>query len=237
MSDLTETQIEDRVRRIIVEHLDCDPKDVKWDAWLVDDLGADDEDTNELVMGFEEEFDVEIFDFEDESDITVGDIITCVAGKTGVALVKKRPAKKAKKATYIANGDELLERAAANEEIDYQSLAEASLAQVEELRKKLKRETILSAVMALALVIAGLFYADFRYREGFQDGAAQAQTATRIAMQDDVWTYVEHCKAVYAMSEPAQKAHCVPIAQTALRLMLKHALRVPANHESQTDGY
>ena len=65
MSDLAE-----RVKKIVVEHLDVDPGKVEPKASFIDDLGADSLDIVELVMAFEEDFDVEIPDdaAEDYSD-------------------------------------------------------------------------------------------------------------------------------------------------------------------------
>lgn len=57
MSDLFE-----RVKKIVVEHLGVDEAKVTENASFIDDLGADSLDTVELVMAFEEEFNVEIPD-------------------------------------------------------------------------------------------------------------------------------------------------------------------------------
>jgi acyl carrier protein len=64
MSDLAE-----RVKKIVVEHLDVDPAKVEPKASFIDDLGADSLDIVELVMAFEEEFGIEIPD-EDAEKIT-----------------------------------------------------------------------------------------------------------------------------------------------------------------------
>jgi acyl carrier protein len=61
--------IEERVKNIIVEQLGVDANQVSSDASFVEDLGADSLDTVELVMAFEEEFDIEIPD-EDAEKIT-----------------------------------------------------------------------------------------------------------------------------------------------------------------------
>ncbi|GLP96493.1 acyl carrier protein [Paraferrimonas sedimenticola] len=65
------SNIEERVRKIIVEQLGVKEEDVKAEASFVDDLGADSLDTVELVMALEEEFDTEIPDEEAEKITTV----------------------------------------------------------------------------------------------------------------------------------------------------------------------
>ena len=56
------SDIENRVKKIVVEHLGIDESKVVETASFIDDLGADSLDTVELVMAFEEEFDCEIPD-------------------------------------------------------------------------------------------------------------------------------------------------------------------------------
>ena len=63
------SDIADRVKKIVVEHLGVDADKVKPEASFIDDLGADSLDTVELVMALEEEFGVEIPD-EDAEKIT-----------------------------------------------------------------------------------------------------------------------------------------------------------------------
>ena len=65
------SNIEERVKKIIVEQLGVKEEDVKPAASFVDDLGADSLDTVELVMALEEEFDTEIPDDEAEKITTV----------------------------------------------------------------------------------------------------------------------------------------------------------------------
>ncbi|MCR4281446.1 MAG: acyl carrier protein [Bauldia sp.] len=69
------SDIGDRVKKIVVEHLGVDPEKVTDTASFIDDLGADSLDTVELVMAFEEEFGVEIPDDAAETILTVGDAI------------------------------------------------------------------------------------------------------------------------------------------------------------------
>ena len=66
---------EERVRAIVVKHLNVEPEKVVRSASFIDDLGADSLDTVELVMEFEEEFGVEIQDDQAENIQTVGDAI------------------------------------------------------------------------------------------------------------------------------------------------------------------
>ena len=65
------SNIEERVRKIIIEQLGVDEAEVKNESSFVDDLGADSLDTVELVMALEEEFDTEIPDEEAEKITTV----------------------------------------------------------------------------------------------------------------------------------------------------------------------
>lgn len=70
MSDVAE-----RVKKIVVEHLGVEADKVVDAANFIDDLGADSLDTVELVMAFEEEFGVEIPDDAAETIVTVGDAV------------------------------------------------------------------------------------------------------------------------------------------------------------------
>jgi len=72
----------DRVKEIIVENLGVDSEKVTPEASFVEDLGADSLDTVELVMAFEEEFDIEIPDEDAEKLATVGDAMTYLKNKT-----------------------------------------------------------------------------------------------------------------------------------------------------------
>ena len=73
MSDIAE-----RVKKIVVEHLGVEAAQVKEDAKFIDDLGADSLDTVELVMAFEEEFSIEIPDDAAEKILTVKDAIAFI---------------------------------------------------------------------------------------------------------------------------------------------------------------
>ncbi len=63
--------VEDRVQKIVCEQLGVSTEEVKLEASFIDDLGADSLDTVELVMAFEEEFEIEIPDEEAENIQTV----------------------------------------------------------------------------------------------------------------------------------------------------------------------
>ncbi len=69
------SDVADRVKKIVVEHLGVDIDKVAEGASFIDDLGADSLDTVELVMAFEEEFSVEIPDDAAETILTVGDAV------------------------------------------------------------------------------------------------------------------------------------------------------------------
>ncbi len=76
------SDIADRIKKIVIEHLDVDPEKVTDAASFIDDLGADSLDNVELVMAFEEEFGVEIPDDAAETIQTVGDAIRFVEKAT-----------------------------------------------------------------------------------------------------------------------------------------------------------
>ena len=65
----------DKVKKIIVDQLDVEEDKVTEAASITDDLGADSLDVVDLVMSFEEEFDIEIPDDQVEKIKTVGDIV------------------------------------------------------------------------------------------------------------------------------------------------------------------
>ena len=77
MSDVSE-----RVKKIVVEHLGVEEAKVTENASFIDDLGADSLDTVELVMAFEEEFSCEIPDDATEKIQTVKDAITFIDANT-----------------------------------------------------------------------------------------------------------------------------------------------------------
>ena len=76
------SDVSDKIKKIIVDHLGVDASKVTEEASFIDDLGADSLDTVELVMAFEEEFGAEISDSEAEKILTVGDAIRFVESHT-----------------------------------------------------------------------------------------------------------------------------------------------------------
>ncbi|MFA6665278.1 MAG: acyl carrier protein [Armatimonadota bacterium] len=71
----------DRVKKVVVEQLDVNEDEVTLPASFVDDLGADSLDVVELVMGLEEEFDIEIPDEDAEKIGAVQDAVSYIEEK------------------------------------------------------------------------------------------------------------------------------------------------------------
>ena len=65
----------DDVKAVVVDQLDCDPAEVKEDSKFIEDLGADSLDIFQIIMGLEEEFDIEIANEDAEKIVTVGDAV------------------------------------------------------------------------------------------------------------------------------------------------------------------
>lgn len=74
--------VQERVKQIIVEQLGVGEEEVVPEASFVNDLGADSLDTVELVMAFEESFDIEIPDEDAEKIQTVQDAVNYVVAHT-----------------------------------------------------------------------------------------------------------------------------------------------------------
>ena len=72
------SDVADRVKKIVVEHLGVEESKVVENASFIDDLGADSLDTVELVMAFEEEFNCEIPDEAAEKILSVKDAINFI---------------------------------------------------------------------------------------------------------------------------------------------------------------
>ncbi|MCX7761192.1 MAG: acyl carrier protein [Hydrogenothermaceae bacterium] len=75
--------IEQRVKEIIADQLGVEMEKITPEAKFVDDLGADSLDVVELIMAFEEEFNVEIPDEDAEKIATVGDVLEYIKSKQG----------------------------------------------------------------------------------------------------------------------------------------------------------
>ena len=71
----------DRVKKIVVDQLGVNEADVQIDSTFIDDLGADSLDIVELIMAFEEEFDIEIPDEDAQKIKTVKDVIEYIESK------------------------------------------------------------------------------------------------------------------------------------------------------------
>ncbi len=72
----------DTVKNIIAGQLDIDEDEITMDASIIDDLGADSIDVVDILIAFEDEFDVKIPDEEVEQFKTVGDIVRYIEEKT-----------------------------------------------------------------------------------------------------------------------------------------------------------
>ncbi len=78
---MSDKSIEARVKDIIVDQLGVNADQVTPEAKFVEDLGADSLDTVELVMAFEEEFDIEVPDEEAEKLQSVGDVVNYITSQ------------------------------------------------------------------------------------------------------------------------------------------------------------
>lgn len=65
----------EKLRDIIVEVLNVDETEITMESTFIDDLGADSLDVFQIIMGIEEEFDIEIPNEEAEKIVTVGDAV------------------------------------------------------------------------------------------------------------------------------------------------------------------
>jgi acyl carrier protein len=77
--------VEQKVKEIVVQQLGVNEEQVTEDASFIEDLGADSLDQVELVMAFEEEFNIEIPDEDAEKITTVGQAVEYITGKSGNA--------------------------------------------------------------------------------------------------------------------------------------------------------
>ena len=65
----------EKLKKIIVEVLNVDASEISLETTFIDDLGADSLDVFQIIMGLEEEFDIEIPNEEAEKIVTVGDAV------------------------------------------------------------------------------------------------------------------------------------------------------------------
>ena len=65
----------EKLKQIIVEVLNVDENEITMDTTFIDDLGADSLDVFQIIMGLEEEFDIEIPNEQDEKIVTVADAV------------------------------------------------------------------------------------------------------------------------------------------------------------------
>jgi acyl carrier protein len=79
---MADSQIEERVKAIIVDKLGVEASEVTPEASFASDLGADSLDTVELIMEFEKEFGISIPDDQAEKVATVGDAISLIETAT-----------------------------------------------------------------------------------------------------------------------------------------------------------
>ncbi|GMA56648.1 acyl carrier protein [Alicyclobacillus sacchari] len=78
---LNKQQIEERVRKVVVNQLQVDADQVKPDSLFVDDLGADSLDLTELAVAFEDEFDIEIPEADFGQLSTVEGVVQYISGR------------------------------------------------------------------------------------------------------------------------------------------------------------
>jgi len=81
MLEVLEMDVYSKVKEIIVDQLGIEEDDVAPDASFIDDLGADSLDIVELIMAFEEEFDIEIPDEDAEKITSVQEAIEYIESK------------------------------------------------------------------------------------------------------------------------------------------------------------
>lgn len=65
----------EKLKKIIVDVLNVDENEITMDTTFIDDLGADSLDVFQIIMGLEEEFDIEIPNEQAEKIVTVGDAL------------------------------------------------------------------------------------------------------------------------------------------------------------------
>ena len=73
----------EKLQKIIADVLNVDPEEVKMDTTFIDDLGADSLDVFQIIMGIEEEFDIEISNEDAENIVTVRDAVQEIKKASG----------------------------------------------------------------------------------------------------------------------------------------------------------
>lgn len=73
----------ERLQKIIAEVLSIEPESITMDTTFIDDLGADSLDVFQIIMGIEEEFDIEIANEDAESIVTVADAVEQISKAIG----------------------------------------------------------------------------------------------------------------------------------------------------------
>lgn len=81
---MTKADVLARLKEIIIDRLDVEEDQIRPETSFVEDLGADSLDIVELIMGIEEEFDIEIPDEDAEKLTTVGEAINYACSKLGI---------------------------------------------------------------------------------------------------------------------------------------------------------
>ena len=76
-------EVQAKLKEIVIDRLNAEEDQIKPEASFVEDLGADSLDIDELIMGIEEEFDIEIPDEDAEKLTTVGEAMAYVKTKLG----------------------------------------------------------------------------------------------------------------------------------------------------------
>lgn len=76
-------EVQAKLKEIVIDRLNAEEDQIKPEASFVEDLGADSLDIVELIMGIEEEFDIEIPDEDAEKLTTVGEALNYVKTKLG----------------------------------------------------------------------------------------------------------------------------------------------------------
>ena len=77
-------EVQAKLKEIVMDRLNAEEEQIKPEASFVEDLGADSLDIVELIMGIEEEFDIEIPDEDAEKLTSVGEAMSYVKAKLGV---------------------------------------------------------------------------------------------------------------------------------------------------------